>query len=232
MKKTLFIFGFISMIIMNSCNVQRNLPTATEEEGFITVSGTGSVSVVPDIVSLKFLVRTTGWNVSQVVERNANSTNNALTAIKAVGIDSNDIGTYDYKITQDNTKDYPGQYTAINTISVVIRDTAITGKVIDAAVKQNTGANGITSFEYSVTDKSSALRQARTLAIQNAQDAANLLAGASGCKVGKVVDIREDYTSTANRMVMKAVAFDGTTPIETGTIDISSNVTVKYKLIN
>ena len=98
-------------------------------------------------------------------------------------------------------------------------------------------STGITSFEYLVSDKSTALREARTLAVKNAQDAASLLAGASGCKISSVLEIREDYTSSgrSNDMMFKAVAMEAggtTTPIVEGNITITSNVTIKYELTN
>lgn len=214
-----------------SCTINR----PAEAQRSITVSGSGSVSVYPDLVSVKFLVRTTGWNVSQTAERNSINTQNAIDAIKAAGIAEADIYTSDYKISQDNSQAYPGQYTVKNTISVIIRNPKTTGQVIDAAVKQNTGANGVTDFEYIVSDKSTALRQARTLAIKDAQDAANLLAGASGCKVGNVLEIFENYTSTSRNdgvrlYAAKADAGGVTTPIEPGKMDITSNVTIKYTI--
>jgi uncharacterized protein YggE len=216
------------------------LSRPTKEEApirSITVSGSGSVSVKPDMVSMKFIVRNTGWNCPQVTEKNALLTTNTINAIKEAGIPDSDISTFDYSITQDNSHSYAGEYTARNTIAVIIRNTEITGKVIDAAVKNNTGANGITSFEYLVSDKASALREARTLAIKNAQDAAALLAGASGCKVNGVLEIREDYTSAGrgNDMLYKAVSMDAgstPTPIIEGNVTITSNVTVKYELTN
>ena len=81
------------------------------------------------------------------------------------------------------------------------------------------------------------MREARTLAIKNAQDAASLLAGASGCKVNSVLEIREDYTSTGrgNEMLYKAASMSNgatPTPITEGNVTITSNVTVKYELTN
>ena len=165
------------------------------------------------------------------------NTANTIAAIKEAGIPDSDISTYDYSITQDNTHAYAGEYTVRNTIAVTIRNIDLTGKVIDAAVKNNTGANGITSFEYLVSDKATALREARTLAIKNAQDAASLLAGASGCKVNGVLEIREDYTSAGrgNEMLYKAASMSNgatPTPITEGNVTITSNVTVKYELTN
>ena len=238
MKKivqSILIIG-LGSALLSSCVLSR---PAKEEAPVrsITVSGSGSVSLKPDMVSMKFIVRNTGWNCPQVAEKNAINTTNTINALKEAGIPDSDISTYDYSITQDNSHSYAGEYTARNTIAVIIRNIDLTGKVIDAAVKNNTGANGITSFEYLVSDKATALREARTLAIKNAQDAASLLAGASGCKVNGVLEIREDYTSAgrSNDMMFKAVSMEagGTpTPIVEGNVTITSNVTVKYELTN
>ena len=236
MVKSILIIG-LGSALLSSCMIGR---PAKEEAPVrsITVSGTGSVSVKPDMVSIKFVVKQTGWNCPQVAERNAINTTNTINAIKEAGIPESDISTYDYSITQDNSHTYAGEYTVLNTIAVIIRNIDLTGKVIDAAVKNNTGANGITSFEYLVSDKATALREARSLAIKNAQDAASLLAGASGCKVNGVLEIREDYTSAgrSNDMLFKAVSMEaagGTpTPIVEGNVTITSNVTVKYELTN
>ena len=236
MVKSILIIG-LGTALLSSCMIGR---PAKEEAPVrsITVSGTGSVSVKPDMVSIKFIVKNTGWNCPQTAEKNAVNTTNTINAIKEAGIPESDISTYDYSITQDNSHTYAGEYTVRNTIAVLIRNIDLTGKVIDAAVKNNTGANGITSFEYLVSDKATALREARTLAIKNAQDAASLLAGASGCKVNGVLEIREDYTSAgrSNDMLFKAVSMEAgsstPTPIVEGNVTITSNVTVKYELTN
>ena len=231
--KSILVIG-VGTALLSSCMIGR---PAKEEAPVrsITVSGSGSVSVKPDMVSVKFIVKSTNWNCPTAAERNAINTANTIAAIKEAGIPESDISTFDYSITQDNTHAYAGEYTVRNTIAVTIRNIDLTGKVIDAAVKNNTGANGVTSFEYLVSDKATALREARTLAIKNAQDAASLLAGASGCKVNGVLEIREDYTSAGrgNNMKFKAEMSEGaTTPIAEGNITITSNVTVKYELSN
>ena len=229
MKKIVLAVSAVLALSFASCTI--NKPAETQR--YITVSGSGTVSVSPDLVSIKFIVRNSGWNVSQTAERNTINTNNAIAAIKAAGIADDDIFTSDYRITQDNSQAYPGQYTVRNTISVIVRNPDLTGKVIDSAVKQNTGANGVTDFEYMVSDRSTALRQARTMAIKDAQDAANLLAGASGCKVGNVLEISENYTSTSRNegvVLAKAVKSNADTTIEPGKLDITSNVTIKYTI--
>lgn len=231
--KTLLVIS--GAITLSSCVIPKTA-VAPEPIRTITVSGTGSVSLSPDLVSLSFIVKTNEWNVSYAAEKNAQNTANVLKALQDAGVDSSDISTYDYRITQDNSNNYAGKYTVTNTINVLVRNINDTGKIIDAAVKNNVGANGITNFEYMVSDKTSALRQARTLAVQNAQDAAALLAGASGCKVGEVMNMREDYTSTSrnsNFLKAKAMVMDSVqTPIETGTVEITSNISITYSLLN
>ena len=233
--KSILIIGLCTALL-SSCVLGRPEKEVAPVRS-ITVSGSGSISVKPDMVSMKFIVRNTGWNCPQVAERNAINTTNTINAIKEAGIPESDISTFDYSISQDNSHSYAGEYTVRNTIAVIIRNIELTGKVIDAAVKNNTGANGITSFEYLVSDKATALREARTLAIKNAQDAASLLAGASGCKVNGVLEIREDYTSASrsNDMMFKAVSMEAgstPTPIVEGNVTITSNVTIKYELTN
>ena len=233
--KSILIIG-MGTALLSSCVLGRPEKEVAPVRS-ITVSGSGSISVKPDMVSMKFIVRNTGWNCPQVAERNAINTTNTINAIKEAGIPESDISTFDYSISQDNSHSYAGEYTVRNTIAVLIRNVDLTGKVIDAAVKNNTGANGITSFEYLVSDKATALREARTLAIKNAQDAASLLAGASGCKVNGVLEIREDYTSASrsNDMMFKAVSMEAgstPTPIVEGNVTITSNVTIKYELTN
>ena len=227
MKKCFLGISFVvSILICSSCTINKPV----EQVKTITVSGSGSVSVKPDLVHLKFLVKTSDWNVSNAVEKNAQNSANVIAAIKEVGVDNEDISTSDYRISQDNSKDYPGKYTVTNSITVLVRNIEKTGNVIDEAVKN--GANGLTSFEYSVSDTATALRQARTLAVQDAQDAAALLAGASGCILGNVMDIQENgHSSYANTRMLKAVAFDSTTtPIEAGTVTISTSVSITYAL--
>lgn len=220
-KFTKFVILFFVADIFVSCTVTKPV----EPEKSITVVGSASIPVKADIVSITFRVRTIEWNVNRAVENNANITAKVLEAIKNAGVDSNDISTVDYNISQDLSKSYPGQYTVLNSIQVLIRNTEITGNVIDAAIVN--GANGLTSYQYLAGDKTTALRQARTQAIQNAQDAANLLASVAGTKVGNVMEINENFSTDITQPV---TLLRSATNIQEGYIQVQSNVTVRYSL--
>ena len=131
---------------------------------------------------------------------------------------------------------YEGKYTVVNYVQVLIRDINNAGNIIDNAVAN--GANGLTSFTYSATENPNSVREARTLAVQNAQDAAALIAGASGCKIADVLDIQEGYNSSSysrstNGSAKLLMADSGySTPIEAGTVSVSSTVTITFSLAN
>ncbi len=236
MTKIKMLIAAFAVIALTGCTITKE---AEEKVKTISVSGSGSVQVNPDQLSLTFQVKTREWNVNDAVTKNAQISEKVIETVKETGIDSKDIATYDYRITQEtdvvNGREYPGRYTVLNSIRILVRNTENAGAVIDGAVRS--GANGLTGFEYLVGDTSAALRQARTLAVQNAQDAAALLAGASGTKVADVLEISEgnSYTSrNSNNMLMKAqtVFADSSaiTPIETGTVTVTASVNITYSL--
>lgn len=239
MKKTKIIGLVIAAaagLYLSSCTINRT--NQQEQVRTITVNGTGSVNVKPDQLSLTFAVKTTDWNVNTAATSNAATTEKVIQAVTEAGVAKQDIQTYDYRITQEtywsNNREYPGKYTVTNSLNILIRNTSTAGNVIDAAIRN--GTNALSNYEYSVSDTKTAVREARTLAVQNAFDAANLLAGASGCKVDKVMNIQEGYTSTRQNSKLMAASYDSasgaSTPIEEGTIAVTSNVTITYSLVD
>ena len=230
-KITTLIIAAGVILLSSSCTVNK----PEEKVRTITVSGTGVVTLPADQLTVRFLVRTSEWNVNFARDKNAETTTKVIEKIKEAGVLEGDITTVDYRISQDNSNSYPGKYTVINYVQVLIRDINNAGNVIDNAVAN--GANGLTSFSYSATDNPNAIREARTLAVQNAQDAAALIAGASGCKVNEVLDIQEgynpsSYTRATNSGMLKAAGSSYTTPIEAGNVEVSSTVTITFSLAN
>ena len=220
------------LILASSCTVNK----PEEKVRTITVSGTGVVTLPADQLTVRFLVRTSEWNVNLARDKNAEATTKVIAKIKEAGVLDGDVTTVDYRISQDNSNSYPGKYTVVNYVQVLIRDINNAGNIIDNAVAN--GANGLTSFSYSATENPNSVREARTLAVQNAQDAAALIAGASGYKIAEVLDIQEGYNSSAysrntNGSAKILMADSGySTPIEAGTVSVSSTVTITFSLAN
>ena len=218
------------LLLASSCTVNK----PEEKVRTITVSGTGVVTLPADQLTVRFLVRTSEWNVNFAREKNAETTTKVIAKIKEAGVLDGDVTTVDYRITQDNSNSYPGKYTVVNYVQVLIRDIDNAGTIIDNAVAN--GANGLTSFTYSATENPNSVREAHTLAVQNAQDAAALIAGASGCKIADVLDIQEGYNPSSYARSNGAAKLMGansyTTPIEAGSVEVSSTVTITFSLAN
>ena len=223
-KNLLIIIAAGAVLLSSSCTINKAKPA--EQVRTITVTGTGVVTLPADQLTVRFLVRTSEWNVNYARDKNAETTTKVIAKIKEAGVLDNDITTVDYRITQDNSNSY---------VQVLIRDIDNAGTVIDNAVAN--GANGLTSFSYSATENPNSVREARTLAVQNAQDAAALIAGASGCKIADVIDIQEgynpsSYSRSTNSAMLKSAGNSYTTPIEAGNVEVTSTVTITFSLAN
>ncbi|MCQ2575836.1 MAG: SIMPL domain-containing protein [Treponema sp.] len=227
-KKVLKIMTIITAAIaLASCTVYK----PEERVKTVTVTGTGSTIVTPDLLTMKFYIRTSEWVIKYAIEKNANTTNKVIDAIKAVGVADSDISNVDYVISEDNSNTYAGKFSINNSVLVIVRDPALAGSIIEAAI--NNGALGLTDYVWTVSDKTTGIRQARTLAIQNAQDAASLLAGASGCKVNSVLDIKEEVQTFSTNSLTKDFQIAGTniTNIkDEGSITLTSTVTITYSI--
>lgn len=231
MKKIIKIIGAVLAVsLFTSCTINK-----TVEKRTITVTGSSSVKVTPDTACVDFEVYTTSWIAKQAVADNATIMNRVIEAIKAVGITEENIKTQDYSIGQEhswqNGKKINGKYAVTNTITLVVHNTDLLGQLIDDAVKA--GANGVKSLTFKLADNSSAMRQARTAAVKQAQDTAALLAGASGSKLGPALKITESNASYPAMVMYDMVAEEASknaTSIQTGKLDINASVTITFEL--
>lgn len=232
MKNLLKCFFVVAAILMfGACTIHK----PAEPIRTVTVRGIGSVTEEPDAASLELSVNTSGWIAKQAASDNALITSKVIEAIKESGVGTNDISTSGYLINQEkswvNGRQINGKYIVTNSIKVVVNNTAILGDIIDNAVKA--GANGIDSLTFLLLDKASAVRQARTAAVQQAQDTASLLAGSSGCILGQVMKI-DEISSGENSAVryLKTSAEEVSTSeiIQKGKINVHAQVEITYAL--
>ncbi|MCR5289304.1 MAG: SIMPL domain-containing protein [Treponema sp.] len=203
----------------------------------IAVTGTGIVSVIPDRATIVLSVETAHKDILSASNENAQKMTAVQSALIETGIVSEDVTTSNYTINQDvswnNGKKIIGDYHVSNQIIAVVRDISTIGKVIDKAI--STGANELSSITFGLSDSEKILKQARILAIKNAEETATLLANTSGAVLGKVISITEDNDSSSRAFPMLAkssvVSNDMiSTPISAGKKDITVVVHVTYTL--
>ncbi len=222
-----------AVLALSSCAVKNE--KTQEWQRLISVNGTGSVSVQSDLATINMAVVTYSRSVIDAASRNAEAVAKVRTALVDAGFTADSITTSDYRITQDvsrnNGAQYRGDYRVANSIHIEVRDVSKAGDAIDAAVKA--GANEFYSIDFSAIDVETAVREARTQAVKNAYEAANLMAKTAGAELGRVLNINEQsygapvMPRSVNSLYKTA---DTATSITAGDKEISVTVSVTYEL--
>jgi uncharacterized protein len=162
----------------------------------IQVSGSATVKVIPDLVTLQLGVTSNALTPQGVYDQNTAALKKTVAAIRALGVAEKDIST-DYYIIQPVYQNYDSLdikgYRINNTIIVNLKDVSKVSQVLTAAL--SAGANEVVDVQF----KTSQLRQhrdeARALAMKAAQEKARDLAGAANAQPGCVLSIDETSSS-------------------------------------
>ena len=234
-KTVLVLSAVLFSVFLTSCTIRQ----VQNQTRTVTVTGTGTVELVNDQATISLSVNTRNWDVVKASQDNAARMTQVQEALLNAGITSDYISTSGYSIYQEssyqNGRSVPGQYNVSNTINVVVKDVSKAGSVIDTAVK--TGANQLSSLTYSVSSTDAAVKQARILAVKQAENMANTLATSSAATLGKVLEINESSPSySQNRLMLAKAAYndmaseEAVTPSQAGKTSISVTVTATYEL--
>jgi len=230
----------IFSLFLLSCSIK----TTQNNKRTVSVSGKGSVEVEADNATIILSVITRAKDIAQAAKENAVKMTKVQEKIIEIGISKDNVTTEHYTIYQETNRNYNtgrttyGDYVVTNKIKVFVKDLTMISDVIDNALKA--GANELSSFQYGITNKDSYVKQARTLAVQNAHDAANLIVTTSGALLGKVLTINEHTNDFALYKValsradaMNEVAEESSpvsTPITGGKTTLTFTVDVTYEI--
>ena len=234
MKK---IFGLMFLIAMMICAT-----TFAEEipPPIISVSGEGVVEAQPDRATITVGVVTREKNPSAVQAANARAASNVINAIVALGVERKNISTGNYNFAPsyrhtDSGKRILDGYEANNSVTVIVDDLNLVGKIIDAALSH--GANQVNSLNFGLRDKTSYQDEALRLAVLDARRKAEVAAAALGKNIVSVRSVSINHSSVnapRNYKMASAMLEDSAagveTPIESGTLTCSANVHVEFEI--
>ena len=174
---------------------QRNIVATTQSsDGYydtrstVTVTGTGTVSVEPNIAKVGFTVRSQDKDVSVAQQRNAELMEAVLAVISEKGIAEDDTETGYLNINE--IRDYSKStskvtgYEVYYTVNVTVRDMDILGSLISEAVAA--GASDVTGPEYAVENDSEAYIKALGMAVEAAGAKAKAIASGAGARLGSL----------------------------------------------
>ncbi len=235
--KYLFLIAVLMLgVVLTACGPSAITVQTQPAARTITVTGTGLVTLTPDIAYINIGVQSQDASASVAVTQNNTNAQAIIAAIKAAGVADKDIQTTNFSIYAQQQYDSNGQITGIlyvvnNTVYVTVRDLTKLGGLLDATVRS--GANTINSISFDVADKTAALSQARLAAVADAKKQADELTGATNVSLGDVQTISYYDSSapvTVNYSRADMAAGGGSVPVQSGSMQITTTVTIVYAL--
>ena len=234
MKKIFCVTFLIVMMLCSTSFAEEEISPPT-----ISVSGEGVVEAVPDRATISVAVVTREKNPSAVQAANARAAKAVIDSIAALGIERKKISTGNYNFNpiyrplEKVSRQIEG-YEATNSVTIIVDDLNLVGKVIDTALSH--GANNVDGLEFGLRDKTSYRDEALRLAVLDAKRKAEIVAAALGKSIVGVRSVNVNSSSVTaprnmkmSRAVMEdAVAFE--TPIESGTLTCSASVHVEFEI--
>ena len=183
MKRT-FICLLLAVAVISD-GVAAAAETATE----ITASGTGSVSLPPDVATINATVETNAPNADDAISQNNARYDRIVDALGKTGVARSDIALTYYNVSfnprpQTLPPNPTGErygYTVSRSFSVKVRQIGSAGRVSDAAV--TAGATGINGVTFGLADPSAGRAQATRIAVAQARANAQALAAAAELRI-------------------------------------------------
>ena len=204
----------------------------------IRVSGEASLSVKPDRVQIDIGVTTHADKSADAAAQNARQVDAVIAGVKKSAGAGAVLKTVNYSLSptykyQNGHEPTLTGYTAANVVQVQLDDLTKISGVIDAAAAA--GANNVRGIQFTLRDQDAVHAEALRKAVARARADADVLAGALGLKILRVLTVEETGArfvplvramATANA----AAAADVATPVESGTLDVAASVVLTVEV--
>ena len=212
------------------------LTAMADPGGTITVTGSATVNVVPDVATITLGVTTMGDTAAAAMAVNNDAVSAVIARLIAAKVADRDMQTSNLQINPNWVSNEAGTaqmikgYVASNLLTVRIKALETTGAVLDAAITD--GANTLNGLTFGLQDQRPTEDAARILAVADAVARAKLLAGAAGAKLGPIVSISEGGGIGPVPQPMFKMADAAAVPVAAGEVGISASVTIVWQLGN
>jgi uncharacterized protein len=201
----------------------------------ISVTGEATLSVAPDQAQIEAGVTSEAKTAREVSEANNAAMGKVLLALKAAGIEQKDIQTSRLSLQPESAPNRPPGpnsivgYRASNHVTVRLHDITKIAGTIDMLV--GAGATDIGGINFSVSNASKLLDDARAQAVADARRKAEIYAKAAGVTLGAPLSISEEGAPgpiTFRRMAVGMAA--SPTPIAQGEETLQVTVSVSWAI--
>jgi len=228
----------------------------TTKTDIFNANGTGTATAVPDTGVVNLGVTQTSATVADAQSKTNKISSKIIEDIKKLGISEKDIKTTNYSVTpnystnprlllpdQPQTMMYPVPggseqqiigYTVTQNLKIDVKQMDKINKVVDTATAAGANLVGQVGFSFSDEMKTKLENKAREDAIKEAKQKAQNLAGFSGIRLGKLINVVESNQIWPWRMMETSMKSSGQdlqppTNITPGENTISITVTLFYE---
>jgi uncharacterized protein YggE len=235
MKRLLTITQIMSIVlaVTTVLHAQDRTPTTDNAKRHtrITVGGDAIVQAQPDTAIMTVSVVTQGKRAVDAQQENATKTDAVVRALKAAAGTGAEVKTSGYslqpmRVYRENQPPTITGYEARNSVTVTTSELTKLGNLIDTVGQA--GANDISGISFTLRQDRPARDRALQEATREAMSKANAMAQALGGHVVSIAEVQEEGFIRPPQPVYQAEAFmakrDVATPIEIGSLDISSRV--------
>ena len=172
-------------------------PAETAPPAVISVTGEATVSVAPDQAQIDGGVTSEAKTAREASDANNAAMGKVLLALKGAGIEEKDFQTSRLSLQPQAAPNRSGSgpasivgYRASNHVTVRLRDVAKLASLLDTMVAA--GANDIDGINFTVSNASKLLDEARERAVADARRKAEIYARAAGVTLGAPLSISEE----------------------------------------
>ena len=236
----------LTMVFLSGCT-KPVTPTLggifSSQQAGIWVTGTGKVSVVPDIATLRLGIQAQEVTVAEAQSKATEAMNKVMDALDANGVAEKDIQTQRFSIQRVTKWDREKEeeivvgFRVTNIVAAKIRDLDKVGIIVDAVAKAGGDLTRIDSIAFSIDDPSAYHEEARGKAMADAKAKAKQLAQLADVTLGKPTFISESIQIPPPiypRAVYEEapIPAPAAPPISPGEMEISLTIQVAYAILD
>lgn len=243
-KKTdLAVAAALGLCLLAAGGTVARADEAKPREATIIVSGDGQSAAAPDMAILTLAVVQQAVSAREALNANNKAMADVLAALKKEGLAERDLQTsgfnitpqYNYPVDKEGRSLPPvlSGYQATNTLTVRLRELAKLGTLLDEAVTLGINQGGDIRF---TNDKPQPIiTEARKAAVADALSKAKVLTEAAGVKLGRIIEISENFARPEPQPVFRAamakeMSDAGAVPVAGGENSYSVTVNVTFSL--
>jgi uncharacterized protein YggE len=205
----------------------------TADNRYITVTGIGRTSVVPNAVRFNTTVSSIGWTNASALSLTTKSAEAVHAALKTAGIATKDVRSANISVCPEyNWSQAAGTkitgYRASQSIDVLVRTASKAGSIIEAVVTRGSDGVQLGGVIPTTPSPSAATEVARAAAFANVKSKASSYAKLLGTSIGEKLSPEEQSSPVYSWLfpTAKAAAIE----IDLGEQDGTVTITVRWAL--